>query len=82
MRRATTQLEKLAARLAYESTGSALADLERLLSAHGWQRTQGKGSHLVFKEPGPRPITIATLRGRRVKCVYVVDVLRRLGVQE
>lgn len=77
-----TQFEKLALRLANESTGSALADVERLLAGHGWQRTQGKGSHLVFKKPGLRPITIATLHGRRVKRVYVVDVLKRLTVQE
>jgi predicted RNA binding protein YcfA (HicA-like mRNA interferase family) len=77
-----TPLEKLATRLANERNGSALADIERLLDGHGWQRRQGKGSHVVFKKPGSRPIIIATLHGRRVKRVYVVNVLKRLGVQE
>jgi predicted RNA binding protein YcfA (HicA-like mRNA interferase family) len=77
-----TQLDKLASQLANENTGSALADIERLLEGHGWRRRQGKGSHLVFKKSGLRPIIIATLHGRRVKRVYVVNVLKRLGVQE
>ena len=77
-----TQLEKLAARLVVERDASALADVERLLQGHGWQRKQGKGSHVVFKKPGSRPIVMATLHGRQVKRVYVVDVLRRLGFQE
>lgn len=76
-----TQLDKLAARLANERTGSALSDVERLLAGHGWKRRQGKGSHLMFKKHGSRSIAIATLHGRRVKRVYVVEVLRRLGYQ-
>ncbi len=77
-----TQLDKLAARLANERTGSAVSDIERLLAGHGWERRQGKGSHLVFMKPGLRPITIGTLHGRRVKRVYVEDLLKRLGLQE
>lgn len=77
-----TQLEKLALRLTAERGPSDLADVERLLHGHGWRRTSGKGSHVVFKKPGSRPITMGTLHGRKLKRIYVVDVLHRLGLQE
>ncbi|MBI5289160.1 MAG: type II toxin-antitoxin system HicA family toxin [Chloroflexi bacterium] len=75
-----TQIEKLVERLGRASGQSAFEDVERLLEHHGWRLARQRGSHVAFLKTGERPLYIPLVGGRRVKRVYVVDVLKRLGL--
>ena len=75
-----TQIEKLVERLRNHRGLSAFEDVERLLHHHGWMLVRQRGSHVAFGKPGERPLYLAIVSGRWVKRVYVVDVLKRLGL--
>jgi len=58
-------------------------DVERLLKEFGYEsRSPRRGSHYVFVKPYERPITVPTLKGRKVKRAYIDLVIDRLNLKE
>ncbi|MBI2941037.1 MAG: type II toxin-antitoxin system HicA family toxin [Chloroflexi bacterium] len=76
------QLEKLIARIRARPTEADFEDVRALLEAFGWLPEGGKGSHRAFRRAGHRTITIPTVRGRKVKRIYLDQVCELLGLDE
>ena len=74
--------EKLLERLRRRPPIADYGDVERLLIGEGWERMRQRGSHVSFKKPGERTITVPLLGGRKVRGVYIDQVLERLGLDE
>ena len=74
--------EKLLEKLRRRPVVTDFSDLERFLVGEGWERARQKGSHVSFKKAGSRTITIPLTGGRKVKGVYVEQVLERLGLDD
>ncbi len=73
-----SQLKKLVARFLNEPADVAFEEVATLLEAFGYTRRPGKKHH-VFVKARSYPITVPTVKGRRVKRAYVrmiVDMLR------
>ena len=75
-----TSLERLIARLQRQPAEAELRDIVRLLEALGWERRSQEGSHVVYVRRAGR-IAFPVVGGRRVKRVYVNDILQRLGLK-
>jgi predicted RNA binding protein YcfA (HicA-like mRNA interferase family) len=57
-------------------------DVVTVLEAFGYEERPSKSGHRVFDKPGEYPITVPTIKGRRVKQVYVRKIVERLGLEE
>jgi len=53
-------------------------DCIRLLEMLGYERKKQPGSHHVFHKRGAYPITIPTIKGRKVKKAYVELLVKTL----
>ena len=74
--------EKLLERLRRRPAIADFSDVERLLLTEGWKRARQKGSHVSFTKPGNRSITVFLIGGRKVKGVYIDQILTRLELDE
>lgn len=74
--------EKLVQRIRQNPKNVSFEDLDKLMSACGYTRSQpgGGSSHLVYRKPGQTPLTIP--KHKPVKEVYVKKVLAILDEQE
>jgi predicted RNA binding protein YcfA (HicA-like mRNA interferase family) len=77
-----TRIEKLGERLKRSRGDASFDDVARLVEHHGWTKARQRGSHVVYDKQGEPPISFALVKGRRVKSVYVTDILKRLGIME
>ncbi len=75
-----TRLDKLVERIKAWPPEADFGDVVRLLEAFGYERKRQEGSHVSFKKPGDRTITVPLARGRRVKRVYLDLICERLGL--
>jgi predicted RNA binding protein YcfA (HicA-like mRNA interferase family) len=74
--------EKLIERIRARPPEADFTDVRRLLESFGWTQRQGKGSHVIFKKQGHRPLTIPTVSGRKVKRVYLDQICTILGLDD
>lgn len=78
-----TQRDKLIARIRARPPEADVNDVCKLLEEFGW--TLGKKratSHIIYKKPGERSMTIPTVKGRKVKQVYLDEICKRLGLDD
>lgn len=75
------QLDKLIAHLQSRPAQADYADVRRVLEAFGWREQRRRGSHVSFRRGRDEgTITIAIVSGRKVKRIYLVQILERLDL--
>lgn len=75
-----TQWEKLIERLKRRPSDMDYADVERLLEGFGYTMRRASRHTAVFSKPGERKITVPTVKGRKVKGVYLDEIRSILGL--
>jgi predicted RNA binding protein YcfA (HicA-like mRNA interferase family) len=75
------EVDRIIARLRRRPPEVPYADVRRALEAHGWVLQRDVGSHAAFVKAGERTLIVPKVGGRRVKGVYVVQMLKRLGLE-
>ena len=77
-----TRLEKLVERIKARPPEADFGDVVRLLEAFGYEQKRQEGSHTSVKKRGERTIIVPTVKGRRVKRVYLDLICERLGLDD
>lgn len=77
-----SQLEKLVAKFLRQPPEVRFKEVVTLLEAFGYWQHSVKGSHFTFVRRGARPITVPTVKGRRVKKYYVQRINEILELEE
>ncbi len=75
-----TKFDKLVARIKARPPEADFGDVEKLLRGYGWSHGRQSGSHVAFVKEGQAPIIFPLVRGRKVKAVYLDQIIERLGV--
>ena len=77
------QLEKLVEAFLKRPSDISFSDVAKLLQEFGYEErpTRG-GSHRVFTKPNRPPIIVPTIKGRRVKRVYIEMICNTLNLEE
>ena len=76
-------LEKLVELFLREPPEVLFQDVVKVLKEFGYEkRPSQSGGHRVFTKAGEYPLTVPTVKGHRVKRVYVRKVVERLGLEE
>ena len=75
-----TQRDKLVARIKARPPRARYSDVRALLEAFGWSVDRQDGSHVTFVKDGERSLTIALVKGRSVKAVYLAKICDQLGI--
>jgi predicted RNA binding protein YcfA (HicA-like mRNA interferase family) len=73
-------VERILARLRRHPPEADFGDVRLVLEAYGWTKNHETGSHAIFAKSGERAISVPKVGGRRVKRVYIREVLARLGL--
>ena len=60
---------------------SDFADVRRVLERLGYVQRRQRGSHVTFKKQGEPSIPLPLLAGRKVRRIYVQQLLDKLGLQ-
>ena len=76
------RIEKLVELFLKEIPEVLFKDVVAVLEAFGYEERPSKSSHRVFIKPGEYPITVPTIKGRRVKRIYIRKIVERLGLEE
>jgi predicted RNA binding protein YcfA (HicA-like mRNA interferase family) len=77
------QLDKLVEKFLRKPPEILFDDVAKVLEAFGYEeRPSGGGSHRVFVTPGHPPKIVPTIKGRRVKRVYVTMIIDNLELEE
>ena len=76
------RLEKLVELFLREPPEVSFQDVVKILEAFGYKERPSKRGHKVFAKPGEYPITVPTVKGRRVKRAYVRKLIERLELEE
>lgn len=74
------RLDKLIEKLRRATTPVDVSDMEPLLMAFGWTKARQSGSHCTYVKPEEYPINFPLVSGRKVKPIYVRQMLERLGL--
>ncbi len=77
-----TRIEKLVELFLREPPEVSFQDVVRVLEAFGYKERPSTSGHRVFTKADEYPITVPTVKGRRVKRVYVRKIVERLGLEE
>ncbi len=78
-----SQLDKLVEQFLREPTEVSFADVTKVLEAFGYEeRSSGGGSHRAFVKPGHPPKIVPTIKGRRVKKVYIKMIVENLNLED
>ena len=76
-----SQWEKLLERLRRRPPEMDFDDVQKILEGYGWEHRL-IGKHHVFTRPGELRLTVPTVRGRKVRRVYLDEVIKRIeGVE-
>jgi len=76
------QLDKLVGKFLRKPPEVLFEDVAKVLEAFGYKERPSKSGHKVFAKPSEYPITVPTVKGRRVKRVYVRKIVERLRLEE
>jgi len=77
-----SRLEKLVKLFLREPPEVSFQDVVTVLEVFGYKERPSKSGHRVFTKPGGYLITVPTIKGRRVKRVYVKKIVEHLGLEE
>ena len=77
------QLDKLVEKFLRKPPEVLFEDVAKVLQAFGYkERPSGGGSHRAFVKSGHPPKIVPTIKGRRVKRVYVTMIIDNLELEE
>lgn len=77
-----TKLEKLVESFLSNSNDFKFSDVEKVLSAFGFEEVRSKGSHHMFRHPdGREPLSIPK-KGKKVKKTYIKRIVQLLELEE
>jgi len=76
------RLEKLVEFFLREPPEVSFQDVVKVVEAFGYKERPSKSGHKLFAKPGEYPITVPTVKGQRVKRVYVRKIIERLKLEE
>jgi predicted RNA binding protein YcfA (HicA-like mRNA interferase family) len=77
------QLDKLVEKFLRRPPEVLFEDVAKVLEAFGYkERPSGGGSHRAFVKSGHPPKIVPTIKGRRVKRVYVTMIIDNLELEE
>jgi len=76
------RIEKLVELFLKEPPEVLFRDIVAVLKAFGYEERPSRSGHRVFNKLGEYPITVPTVKGRRVKRFYVSKIVERLGLEE
>lgn len=78
-----SRIEKLVASFLSNSSDFKFSDVEKVLSAFGFQDVRSKGSHHMFRHPDGRKLpAIPKKDGNRVKKIYIKRIVQILELEE
>ena len=76
-----SQEDKLIERLKARTPEADFEDVRRLLELMGWVQKRQSGSHVAYKKGrGEGTIIFPLVRGRRVKRIYLDQIIEKLGL--
>jgi len=75
-------IEKLVKLLLREPPDVSSHDVVKVLEAFGYKERPSESGHRVFSKPGAYPITVPTVKGRKVKRIYVKKIIEYLELEE
>ncbi len=76
-----SQWDKLMARLKNLSTDMRIEELAKILERCGYVQSRGKGSHVLFRKQGSRPVVIPDHRPLKVQYIRMVrDIVENEGM--
>ena len=77
------QLDKLIEKFLRKPPEVLFGDVTKVLEAFGYEeRPSRRGGHRAFVKPGHPPKVVPTIKGRRVKRVYVRMIIDNLELEE
>ncbi len=76
------KLEKLVESFLSNSSDFKFSDVEKVLSAFGFQEARAKGSHHMFRHPDGRKVPAIPKSGKRVKKIYIKKIVQLLKLEE
>jgi len=76
------RIEKLVELFLREPPEVSFQDVVTVLEAFGYGERLSQSGHRVFAKPGEYPITVPTIKGRRVKRVYVRKIIECLELEK
>jgi len=77
-----SQLEKIIERIRARPPEADFDDVRKLLEGYGYTLDRERGSHCFFVKTGGPPFTIPKKHGRKVKRAYLVEICKRLGLND
>lgn len=77
-----SQLDKIIERIRKRPPEADFDDVCKLLEAYGYRFDRERGSHCYFVKPGEQPFTVPKKHGHKVKRVYLVEICKRLGLDD
>ncbi len=76
-----TQREKLVERMRRRPSEMSYDDVRKVLEEYGWKLDR-ENKHTTFTKPGEFPIGLAKVSGKMVKRTYLVEICKRLGLDD
>ncbi len=76
-----TQREKLIERMRRRPSDMSFDDVCKVLEEFGWTLDR-ENKHTTFTKPGEFPIGLAKVSGKTVKRTYLVEICKRLGLDD
>ena len=77
------QLDKLVEKFLRKPPEVLFEDVAKVLETFGYEeRPSGGGSHRAFVKSGHPPKIVPTIKGRRVKRIYVTMIIDNLELEE
>lgn len=77
-----SKLEKLVASLLNDAGDYSYSDAKKVLSDFGFKEVRVKGSHHTFRHEDGRTQVIPLKHGKRVKKVYIKEIVQLLELKE
>ena len=77
-----TKLEKLVGSFLSNSSDFRFSDVEKVLSAFGFQEVRSKGSHHMFRHSDGRKLPPIPKKGTKVKKIYIRRIVQLLELAE
>ena len=75
-------LQKTVLKFLSKQNDITINDVTRLLEGFGYKPRKKPGSEIAFHKKGGYPITVPTIRGRKVKVEYVRRLIKILELEE
>jgi predicted RNA binding protein YcfA (HicA-like mRNA interferase family) len=76
-----SQIEKIEEKLRNNPVGVKYSSLENLLMHYGFEKKQGRGSHINFRHPklkNAKDLITIPVHGSKIKSTYVVKALDKI----